>query len=243
MEDKLQFQKKLAELLRTAKEHDRRIGQDSIVNFFQEEQLSEEQLNMIKEYLLSQGVDVMGYSSQTAQQPSEARTLSPEEEAYLKKYQEELRLIPEEAPGERERLIQKVIEGDTLSKGRLTELYLPCVAEIARELSHPEVFLGDAVSEGNVNLLLAMENLDTPEGADAFIRGEIRRGILAFIEEQTDQKIRDDSMVHKVKRLEAAIKELSEDMDKKFSIEELSFYLDMTEEEIRDILSLTGEDK
>ena len=62
-----------------------------------------------------------------------------------------------------------------------------------------------------------------------------------WLEEQTEQKLRDDSMVEKVRKLEAAIRELSDDDDQKFTIEELSAYLDMDEEEIRAVLSLTGE--
>ena len=48
-------------------------------------------------------------------------------------------------------------------------------------------------------------------------------------------------MVEKVRKLEAAIREISDDDNQKFSIEELSAYLDMDEDEIRAVLNLTGE--
>ena len=49
-----------------------------------------------------------------------------------------------------------------------------------------------------------------------------------------------------MEKLEAAVRELTEDEDdenSKFSVEELAIILDMDEEEIRDVLRLTGDDK
>lgn len=243
MEDKLQFQKRLEKLMEEAKDAGDRMSQERIEEYFREDSLSGEQLAMIKEYLLARGITVTGCRGDEALAEGKKKKLSPDEEAYLKKYRNELSLIRKEEEGERARLIREVIMGDALAKGRLAELYLEAVAEIAEKIAGPDIFLGDAVAEGNVNLLLAVERLDTEADADAFIKEEIRRGILELNEEQSEQKRRDEMMVNKVERLEAAMKELTEDEDTKFSIEELSFYLEMTEEEIRDILNLTGEDK
>ncbi len=58
--------------------------------------------------------------------------------------------------------------------------------------------------------------------------------------------IEDDYLVAKVEKLEAAVRELTEDEEdesSKFSVEELAIILDMDEEEIRDVLRLTGDDK
>ena len=66
----------------------------------------------------------------------------------------------------------------------------------------------------------------------------------SFIEEQTQQKFRDDYLVSKVENLEAAVKELTDDDDAtKFTIDELAVILDMNVDEIRDVLRLTGDDK
>ena len=46
-----------------------------------------------------------------------------------------------------------------------------------------------------------------------------------------------------MEKLEAAVRELTEDESSKFSVEELAIILDMDEEEIRDVLRLTGDDK
>ena len=74
----------------------------------------------------------------------------------------------------------------------------------------------------------------------------MRNGCLDAIEEQTQRKFEDDYLVAKVEKLEAAVRELTEDEEdesSKFSVEELAIILDMDEEEIRDVLRLTGDDK
>ena len=77
--------------------------------------------------------------------------------------------------------------------------------------------------------------------ADPWMKDIICKGMENWMNEQAEQKLRDDSMVEKVRKLEAAIRELSDDDDQKFTIDELSAYLDMAEEEIRAVLSMTGE--
>ena len=74
-------------------------------------------------------------------------------------------------------------------------------------------------------------------------KGKISCGIRHAIEEQTQRKFEDDYLVAKVEKLEAAVRELTEDESSKFSVEELAIILDMDEEEIRDVLRLTGDDK
>ena len=57
------------------------------------------------------------------------------------------------------------------------------------------------------------------------------------------QKHQDEAVVHKVNRLKDAIEELSDGEEMDFSVAELSAYLDLSVEEIEDILRLTGEDQ
>ena len=50
-------------------------------------------------------------------------------------------------------------------------------------------------------------------------------------------------MVEKVRNLEARVKELTEDENIKYSVEELAAFLDMDPEEMEAVLQLTGDDK
>lgn len=75
--------------------------------------------------------------------------------------------------------------------------------------------------------------------------GEVRKGLIRVLEEQTQRKFADDSLVARVEKLESAVRELNDDEDDKnaFSIDELAIILDMKVDEIRDVLRLTGDDK
>ena len=61
-------------------------------------------------------------------------------------------------------------------------------------------------------------------------------------EEQDELHSRDKKMVEKVSALDEAIKTLTEELGRKVTLEELAVYMGLTEDEIEDILRLTGED-
>ena len=165
-----------------------------------------------------------------------------EEQRYLKEYMKDIGGIREADEEEREALFEKVLEGDALAKSRLVEIYLPEVVEIAKQLYHPEVFLGDLVQEGNVGLILGVDMIDDLDKAHDVIRREIRQAIQMLIEEQTELKNRDKKMVEKVNTLDESIQALTEELGRKVTIEELAVYMGMSEEEVEDILRLTGEE-
>ena len=172
-----------------------------------------------------------------------AEPLSSEEEEYLRDYEASLAGIPAETERERESLWVRYDSGDGTASARLTELYLPETVKIARELHREEYFIGDLIQEGNMCLIAALEQ-GRPENMPGhqWLTDVIRQGIGRWIAEQREQKYQDESLVEQVRKLEAAIRELSDDEQRDYSVAELSAFLDMDEEEIRSVLSLTGDD-
>lgn len=171
-----------------------------------------------------------------------ADPLSSEEEEYLRDYEASLAGIPAETERERESLWVRYDSGDGTASARLTELYLPETVKIARELHREEYFIGDLIQEGNMCLIAALEQ-GRPENMPGhqWLTDVIRQGIGRWIAEQREQKYQDESLVEQVRKLEAAIRELSDDEQRDYSVAELSAFLDMDEEEIRSVLSLTGD--
>ena len=171
-----------------------------------------------------------------------ADPLSWEEEEYLRDYEASLAGIPAETERERESLWVRYDSGDGTASARLTELYLPETVKIARELHREEYFIGDLIQEGNMCLIAALEQ-GRPENMPGhqWLTDVIRQGIGRWIAEQREQKYQDESLVEQVRKLEAAIRELSDDEQRDYSVAELSAFLDMDEEEIRSVLSLTGD--
>lgn len=241
MEARAEFLKKLNGLVAVAKGQGEQITIDEVRAYFADAALTEEQLELVFDYLLAQKVVVKGYIKMT-EAAEEKVTYTEEEEAYLKEYLNDLEAFKEEKAGEKESLFAKLIGGDASAKNRLTELYLKEVVEIAKEMYHPEIFLGDIIQEGNVGLILGLDMLADVATAHETIVNQVKQCIQMLIEEHAEVKSRDNKMVEKVTMLDESIKTLTEELGRKVTIDELAVYMGMTEEEIDDILRLMGEE-
>lgn len=241
MEARAEFLKRLNGLVAVAKGQGDQITIDEVRAYFADAALTEEQLELVFDYLLAQKVVVKGYIKMT-EAVEEKITYTEEEEAYLKEYLNDLEAFREEKAGEKESLFAKLIGGDASAKNRLTELYLKEVVEIAKEMYHPEIFFGDIIQEGNVGLILGMDMLADVATAHETIVNQVKQCIQMLIEEHAEVKSRDNKMVEKVTMLDESIKTLTEELGRKVTIDELAVYMGMTEEEIDDILRLMGED-
>lgn len=234
------FQKSLRELLAFAKEQGQKITAKQAEHFFEEQGLSDAQRAMVYEYLSMEQIGVDGAGIQHKEKRSQI-PLTAEEEKFVKRYLDEL--PPAKTPDEEEKraLFHAAAQGDGIARSRLLAYYMPKLPEIARPLHDGSMFFGDLIQEGNVSLLLALETLDEGQGENNLLE-QIREGIRQMLEEQQYQKRQDEAVVGKVNRLKEAIEDLSDGENMDFSIAELSAYLDMSVEEIEDILRLTGEE-
>ena len=219
MSNTVQFREKLIQLLGMCKEKKNEVEKEVVEQFFEEESLSDEQMNLVYDYLLSQKVLVKGYEKTVKEDLAEENEnkFTEEEREFLKQYQEELRMIPMDDP--------------------MSSL-LPQVLEIAKTLYHPDIFLGDLIQEGSFGLVIGMkQNLE-----EADLLRMARESMQTMVETQNEIKIQDQKMADKVNELDEKIKKLIEEMGRKVSVDELAQLLDISEEEIEDIIHLAGED-
>ena len=242
MEGKIEFLKKLNDLVTVVREKENQITVSEVKTYFSGMDLNEEQIELVFDYLLTKKVVVKGYIKMDMPEAKEQVVLTDEEEVYLKEYEEDLKAFKDISEQERQELLAKVLKGDSNAKSRLIELYLKEVVEIAKEMHHPEVFLGDLVQEGNVGLILGVDMLTDVETAHQTITERIRQSMQMLIEEHTELSNRDKKMVEKVAMLDESITTLTEELGRKVTIDELAVYMGMTEDEIDDILKLTGDD-
>ena len=224
MSGKLQFREKLNGILELGKEKHRVLTMEDVEKYFEEDALSEEQMELVYDYLLSQKIAVTGYVKKggTVLEEKEEKHFSNEEEAYLETYLEEMSALRPQNTME-ENLKQ----------------YFPKVVEIAKELHNPELFIGDLIQEGNIGLMLAIEN---EQAGETEILESIRQMIQLLVEEQEEVKHQDNKMIEKVKFLDESLKNLTEDLGRKPTLEELADYMEMPVEDVNDIIRLTGED-
>lgn len=241
MIEQSQFRKKLEGLLEQADVQDKRLTNEQIKEFFAEDGLTEEQMLLVYDFLMSQKIVVSGYYKQQTTEQIDENKFSDEEKQYLAEYTEDLKAMKQEQEGERAELLKKAVAQDALAKSRLIELYLPQVVEIAKELHEEGIYLGDCVQEGNVSLILALDML--PENdADAFIQQEIRQGILAMMEEHKELKRRDKKMENQVNNLDETLHKMADEKGRGITMSELAEHMKISEDEILDIIKLAGEE-
>lgn len=254
------FQQKLNDICDIAEENGKQLSQQQIREHFDESDLTTSQLVKILQYLRLKGITIEGADEAAAdaasatdsaskkgtgteELPGTRAALTAQEQDYLTEYMESL--SPEGLdPDDLTALFQAFASGDTTAESALTQFYMAVAAQMAAELNCEEIYLADLIQEANLALLAALKEAEPQEKNDEWVRGRIRSGILHAIEEQTQQKFRDDYLVSKVENLESAVKELTDDDDTtKFTIDELAVILDMNVDEIRDVLRLTGDDQ
>lgn len=228
MADRLQFKEKLAGVLALAEDQNGKITVDEVEKYFEEDGLSQEQMNLVCDYLLSMKMAVIGYKQAGGtvkeEENEEQQPLSPDEQKYVEEYLRSLGDMNEETPEE----------------VRMA-YYLPKVVEEAVRLHHPEVFIGDMIQEGNIVLMLALKEIRKEKDEEEILE-QVRAGMLASLESQTEVKRRDHKMVEKVTELDETIKSMKEEYGRKVSVDEVADRLGISEDEIEDILKLAGEE-
>ncbi len=247
-----EFQQKLTELGELVGKNGNRLTGDQVRNFFAAMELSEEQYQLIFAYLASRQVVVEGYipaekkEEQREENKQQAELLLLEEEkSFLKSYQAELDRLERLEEAELLELCRQVEEtGDGYAKARLTEQLLPEVLRLAHGFRGHEVLLGDLVQEGNVGLMLAMETLGLREPESSplqYLEQEIYHAIAQAVEDDRAEKEAGSLIAERLNHLRDEIKKLTDELERKVSVEELAMYMDMPAQEIEDPLKLAGE--
>ena len=223
MAERLEFREKLAGILALCASQNNITDKTTVEEYFAEDNLSKEQMELVFDYLLSQKVIVKGYvkaggSIKNAEKPEDVVRYTQEEQDYLNLYEQDLKGLR---------------EGDPLKE------LLPEILSMAKEMHRTDIYIGDLVQEGNMGLMLAMEE---HEGDMEALLSMAKESMQALLESQEETKKQDNRMVEKVNDLDEQIKKLSEEMGRKVSVDELEEFLDITEDEISDILKLAGEE-
>ena len=251
--DVVQFQEKLRNICELGKQKGNMLTHEQIREHFASTDLDTSQMLKVLQYLKLQGIMIEGdtvpvETEEVGETEPESKgtstPLTSEEEAYLKDYLAEVSNGKEVSPEMLHTLFENLADGDAIAEAALTSIYLPVAANMAADMNCTEIQLADLIQEANVVLLTALSDPETERKDDAWLRLQLRKGIIAAIEEQTQKKFQDDCLVAKVEKLETAVKELTDDDgENRFTIDELAVILDMNVDEIRDILRLTGDDK
>lgn len=227
MNRELEFLEKLRELKVFVSGGQTKVSDDEIKAFFSGQDLNAQQLQMIRDYI--------------EEDDKNEDDLSEDDLEYLKECEECYGGIPELDTSDLS-AYQRVIEGNKRSYEMLAAQYMQKVLDIAKAHKTADVFLGDLVSEGLVGLTEGLKTIRCAQTAHEEIMGSIRKSIRLYLMEREAVMSRDNTIIDKVRKMDEALNILKEDLGRKVYIEEIADYMQITEEEVWDILKLTGED-
>ena len=236
MNQEVLFGKTLERVKKTAKEQGNCISKEQVQEAFAPLGLGEEQMEMVYEYLhqhkigIGEPVDLEEY-------------LADEEKDYLDTYLNELRALPEVSSGERDAITLSAMAGDPDAQKRLTEVYLPEVAQIAKLYTGQGVYLEDLIGEGNVALSMGVTMLGALEHASE-AQGMLGRMIMdameEYIAENVEETNKDKKIADKVNKVADAARELSEELHRKVTIEEVMEESGISRKAIEDAIRMSG---
>lgn len=237
MNQEVQFGKTLEEVKKKARADQNFITKAEVEEAFSALSLSDEQMEMVYDYLRQNKIGV--------DEPADADAFLQEEERnYLDSYLAELKAIPKLTEGEREAITLSAMAGDADAVKRLTELMLPEVTQIAKLYTGQGVSLEDLIGEGNVALSLGVTMLGAVEDADEaqgmlgkMIMDAMEESIAASAaEEKSDRKIAD-----KVNKVADAANALQEELRRKVTVEELMEESGLSRKAIEDAIRISGD--
>lgn len=230
------FAKTLEQIRKQAKEQGNCIEREQVEQAFVSLSLSKEQLDLVFDYLEKHKIGI-------GEPVDPDEYLSEEEINYLEEYQKELALLEKVSEGEKEAITLSAMAGEAQAQKKLINIYLPQVVEIAKLYSGQGVFLEDLIGEGNVALTIGVTMLGCLEHAkeaEGMLGKMIMDAMEDYINENMAEEDKDKKVLSKVKKVARKAKELSEELRRKVTVEELSAETGMSENAIREAMQLSG---
>ncbi|MDD7402475.1 MAG: hypothetical protein SO170_00060 [Butyribacter sp.] len=157
---------------------------------------------------------------------------------------------------EEEELILSFLQGDDSAKEHIIEKYLQTVVQFAKRYDNRKVPEDEIIAEGNVGLMVGMQIIqenrsefilsDGTLAADKFfgtLELEVTHAMECYIDEMTESKDWENTVLAKTNLLHEATKYMTEEMGRVPTIEELSEYTKISREEINSIRGLSEDTK
>ena len=271
MEQQDKFRQVLQEVRSEAEKNGRIISRDAVQKHFEDSGLNEEQIDLVCTYLMGYGIQVTKRDAVQEIQAAEeteannaARTdrdvpdedgektgeetgekIGEDGHSFLEDYVDEINRIPRPEPEKEFALFAAASAGNRKAKQRLAAAYLSAVCDMASEYEGKGLETGDLVQEANVGLMLALDKVEMKESLAAF-RACLMNEVSAYLQQAVDQssenRKKDQALADRVSHLSEAAAQLKEETGGSITPEELAEYLNVSVDEIRDIMRLAGDD-
>ncbi|MEE1031336.1 MAG: RNA polymerase sigma factor RpoD [Ruminococcus sp.] len=255
--DKAQFAEKLKTLLELGKKKKNVLEYQEINDFFQGVTLTSEHMDMIYEYLESNGVDVLRITEEdplletddisTEEVDMENIDLSVPEgisiEDPVRMYLKEIGKVPLLSAEEEIELAKRMEKGDEAAKKRLAEANLRLVVSIAKRYVGRGMLFLDLIQEGNLGLIKAVEKFDYTKGYkfSTYATWWIRQAITRAIADQARTIRIPVHMVETINKLIRVSRQLLQELGREPTPEEIAEEMNMPVDRVREILKISQE--
>ena len=271
MEQQDKFRQVLQEVRSEAEKNGRIISRDAVQKHFEDSGLNEEQIDLVCTYLMGYGIQVTKRDAVQEIQAAEeteannaARTdrdvpdedgektgeetgekIGEDGHSFLEDYVDEINRIPQPDPEKEFALFAAASAGNRKAKQRLAAAYLSAVCDMASEYEGKGLETGDLVQEANVGLMLALDKVEMKESLAAFqacLMNEVSAYLQQAVDQSSENRKKDQALADRVSHLSEAAAQLKEETGGSITPEELAEYLNVSVDEIRDIMRLAGDD-
>ena len=236
MRQEVLFAKTLEQVRALAKEQGNCVSEKQVQDAFAALELDNDQMQMVFDYLVKHKVGI-------GQPVDPDDYLTDEEKDYLQDYLDEIARLPVYSDGEIMAHTISAMAGDVSAQNILIQIYLKDVAEIAKLYAGQGVFLEDLIGEGNVALTMGVTMLGCLEHAaeaEGMLGKMIMDAMEDFINENRAEEDKDKKVLGKVKKVARKAKELSDELRRKVTVEELSAETGMSESAITEAMQFSG---
>ncbi|MCL2610341.1 MAG: RNA polymerase sigma factor RpoD [Defluviitaleaceae bacterium] len=248
-----EYNKRLIELVKLGKSKNGILEYKEIMNYMQDLDLSQEQIEKMYDHLETNNIDVMNI---VEFDPGEEEAILEDDiedmasieasvniDDHVRMYLKEIGKVPLLTTEEEIELAAKMAEGDEYAKKRLSEANLRLVVSIAKRYVGRGMMFLDLIQEGNLGLIKAVEKFDYKKGFkfSTYATWWIRQAITRAIADQARTIRIPVHMVETINKLTRVRRSLLQELGREATIEEISVQMEMPMDKVRDIMKIALE--
>lgn len=230
------FSSLLAQVIEQARNQGNCVSQEEVKTIFEPLQLSEEQMQLVYDYLLKHKVGI--------DRPVNLDDyITDEEKNYLDNYLEELRGLPAYSQGEKEACAMRCMAGEIDAQGELIQCFLNDVVSIAKLYAGQGVALEDLIGEGNLALTMGsgmLGCLEKASEAEGMLAKMIMDAMEDLIGERTEIEKEDRKVLDRINKVSDKVQTMYEELHRAVTVDELVQETKMSEKYIREAMKLSG---
>ena len=233
-----EYRAALDKCVRTAHENHNCIDEKTYAGIFEAIGMNEAEDRLTRDYLEGIKIKFGKYEGITDDEP----VLTQEDGSYLGFYLEELEGLKKYSDEEKALITGRALNDDTDAKKELVNIYLKDVVDIAKLYVYQGVTVEDLIGEGNIGLMMGVDTLGCVDSADeveGFLGKMIMDAMDAAIASDSDERKELEKVVSRITLIGEKAAELSEDLRRNVTMQELSNETGIDINDIEEAMRLT----